>query len=70
MNYKVSSSYIVDIKYEIGKVYKYDKTGLFIGTGDKMIQITSIQKPGKKMMQIQDFYNGNRDLFKVGEILK
>lgn len=70
LNYKVSSSFIVDIKYEIGKVYKYDKTGLFVGTGDKMIQITSIQKPGKKMMQIQDFYNGNRDLFKVGEILK
>ncbi len=70
LNYKVDSSKIVNIKYDIGKVYRYDKTGLYIGTSDNIIQILSIQKPGKKMMKISDFYNGNRDLFTVGGYIK
>ena len=70
INYKVGSSKIVDNKYKCGEIYKYDKTGLYIGTGEKSLQITSIQKPGKKMMAIADFYNGNRDLFIKGEVIK
>ena len=70
INFRVASSKVVDIKCDIGKVYQYDKTGLYIGTGEKVIQILTIQKPGKKMMAIKDFYNGNQSLFLKNDILK
>ncbi len=70
VNYKVGSSKLVHNKCKIGEIYEYDKTGLYIGTADKILKITSIQKPGKKMMAISDFYNGNRDLFIKGEFIK
>jgi len=64
-NFKVSSSKIVDIKSKPGVVVSYDKDGLTVGTNDKSISFTTIQKPGKKMLNICDFVNGNKDLFKV-----
>jgi methionyl-tRNA formyltransferase len=70
MNYKVGSSKLVDNKCKSGEIYKYDKSGLYIGASDKILVITSIQKPGKKMMSISDFYNGNRELFIKGDIIK
>lgn len=65
VKYKISSSKLVDIKCNIGEIISYDKDGLTIGTSEKAIVFTSIQKPGKNMLNIKDFYNGNRDLFIV-----
>lgn len=72
-----------NVKYKVGKakyfandakkaklIIKYDKTGFFIGVKDGYLEILEIQKPGKKMMPIKDFFNGNQNLFKVGEIIK
>lgn len=70
VNYKVASSKIVDLKYDIGKVVEYNSDGLLIGTSNKSILITSVQKPGKKMLSIKDFYNGNRNLFIKGETIE
>ena len=70
VNYKIGSSKLVDNQCKIGEIYQYDKTGLYIGTADNILKITSIQKPGKKMMPIADFYNGNRDLFIKGDFIK
>ncbi len=69
-NYKVASSKVVDIKSNIGEVVSFDKNGLVVGTSEKCIAFTSIQKPGKKMMKISDFVNGNKALFTKGEIIK
>ena len=68
--YKVSSSKVVDIKCNIGEIVSFDKYGLVIGTALKSISFQSIQKPGKKMINIFDFYNGNKSLFVKGEIIK
>ncbi len=70
VNYKVGSSRIVDNKCKVGEIINYDKNGLYIGTADKILQIISIQKPGKKMMSISDFFNGNRNLFIKGDFLE
>lgn len=52
-----------------GKINKYDKGGLYIETLDGIISILMLQKPGKKVMNFKDFFNGNRDYFVVGEII-
>ena len=69
-SYKVSSSKVVDIQSNPGEIVSYDKYGLTIGTLEKSISFTSIQKPGKKMIKISDFINGNKNLFVKGEIVK
>ena len=53
-----------------GKVEKYDKNGLIIGTKNGDILIEILQKPGKKPVNIKDFYNGNRDFFSINEFIK
>ena len=53
-----------------GKVEKYDKKGLIIGTKNGDILIEILQKPGKKPVNIKDFYNGNRDFFSINEFIK
>ena len=65
-----SSSKVVDIQSKPGEIISYDKNGLTIGTLEKSISFTSIQKPGKKMIKISDFINGNKYLFVKGEIVK
>src|SRR5574344_919807 len=69
-NYKVSSSKVVDIQSNIGEIVSFDKNGLIIGTASKCISFLTIQKPGKKMLSISDFYNGNKTLFIKGETIK
>ena len=53
-----------------GKVEKYDKNGLIIGTKNGNLLIEILQKPGKKPVNIKDFYNGNRDFFSINEFIK
>ncbi len=53
-----------------GKVKSYDKNGLFIETQDGVLSILNLQKPGKKAINIKDFFNGNRTYFEANEIIK
>lgn len=53
-----------------GKIKSYDKNGLFIETQEGIISILNLQKPGKKPINIKDFYNGNRTYFEINEIIK
>lgn len=53
-----------------GKVKSYDKNGLFIETQDGILSILNLQKPGKKAINIKDFFNGNRTYFEANEIIK
>ncbi len=52
-----------------GKIFAYDKNNFLVETSDGIVSILMLQKPGKKSMPFKDFYNGNREMFKVGEIL-
>ncbi|MFA6755109.1 MAG: methionyl-tRNA formyltransferase [Bacilli bacterium] len=66
---KVFKSIVEDGVYEVGKIIKYDKNGLLIGTKNGALLITELQKPGKRILKINDFYNGNQKLFVPGENL-
>lgn len=70
LNYKVSKSIVIDKKVPSGQVYSYDNKGLIVGCGEQSICFLNLQKPGKKLLDIKDFYNGNRDLFKINEFIK
>lgn len=52
---------------ENGTILKYDKNGFYVQVNDGVISIELLQKPGKKMMNFKDFYNGNQNLFSVNE---
>lgn len=52
-----------------GKIFNYNKSGLYIETSDGVIRIEILQKPGKKSTAIKDFYNGNQSFFNIGEII-
>lgn len=66
---KIYKSYNSNIKsnMEPGTVSKLDSKGIYISTFDNDIIITSIQRPGRKVMKSTDFINSN--LFVVGEKL-
>lgn len=51
---------------EVSVICGYDKNGLLISSKDGLIKITKLQKPGKKVLNISDFYNGNKDYFEIG----
>ena len=61
---------ILDGKTTPGKISKYDKNGFFVETKNGYIDIKILQKPGKKISNFKDFYNGNQKLFTVGQIIK
>jgi methionyl-tRNA formyltransferase len=42
------------------------KDAVFVGTGDRALEITRIQPPGKKMMAAADWARGRSDLFGTG----
>ncbi|MCR5386574.1 MAG: methionyl-tRNA formyltransferase [Treponema sp.] len=53
---------------EPGKVVHFDKsTGIWVKTGDGLLSLKMLQKPGKNMMGYKDFINGTRDF--VGSVL-
>lgn len=68
--YNVNKIELLDNKFEPCKVYNYDKTGLYIGCVDKTICIKELQKPGKKMLNIKEFYNGANSLFQKNDIIQ
>lgn len=71
VKYKVKKATLVENKSNTtpGKIVKYDKNAFYIETGDGVISILELQKPGKKMMDYKSFFNGNQNLFKVGDII-
>ena len=63
--YKIHSAelYSNEDKQPYGSVLEFSKNRLLISAKNGVIDITALQPPGKKMMKIADFYNGNRDSF-------
>lgn len=68
---KVQKAILVDSKENAipGKISKYDKSAFYIETQDGTLSILTLQKPGKKVMNFKDFFNGNRDFFNVGDVI-
>ena len=68
---KVQKAIVVDSKENAipGKISKYDKSAFYIETQDGTLSILTLQKPGKKVMNFKDFFNGNRDFFNVGDVV-
>ena len=59
-----------DEQFVCGKIYDYTKNSLSIGTSKGLLHIQKLQKPGKRMMPISDFFNGNKDFFAISDIIK
>lgn len=68
---KVQKANVESFKNDLipGKIFNYNKSGLYIETSDGVIRIEILQKPGKKPTAIKDFYNGNQSFFNIGEII-
>lgn len=68
---KVQKAILVESKENTipGKISKYDKSAFYIETQDGIISILTLQKPGKKVMNFKDFFNGNREFFNVGDVI-
>ncbi|MBR5239395.1 MAG: methionyl-tRNA formyltransferase [Clostridia bacterium] len=63
--YKIHSAelFSTEDKQPYGSILEFSKNRLLISAKNGVINITALQPPGKKMMKIADFYNGNRDNF-------
>lgn len=54
---------------EVGKIYEFSKNNFLIGARNGLVSILEIQKEGKKVMNLKDFFNGNSNMFKTNEFL-
>lgn len=52
-----------------GSVLRADKTGIYIATGEGILNITELQPSGKKPMASADFLNSKRDWFTPGKVI-
>lgn len=52
-----------------GQILAYDKNSLVIGTKDYPLRITKIQRQGKKILEIKDFFIGKPDLFIINDFV-
>lgn len=53
----------------VGHILRADKTGIYIGCQQQVLQITQLQPPGKKPMSAADFLNGRAEWLTVGQQL-
>lgn len=53
----------------VGRIVKADKTGIYIGCQQQVLQITQLQPPGKKPMSAADFLNGRAEWLAMGQQL-
>ncbi|EJI86972.1 methionyl-tRNA formyltransferase [Alishewanella aestuarii B11] len=53
----------------VGNILRADKTGIYIGCQQQVLQITQLQPPGKKPMSSADFLNGRAEWLTVGQQL-
>lgn len=69
---KVQKAKAIDngLIFNPGEVISYNKKEFVVGTANGKLSIEILQKPGKKSMKINDFYNGNQNYFTVKEIIK
>ncbi len=58
---------VFDNQEECGKIIDIDKNYLEISVKDGSLRIYELQIPNKKRTKFIDFYNGNKNYFKVGE---
>lgn len=71
-NIKVFSAEVMhseNSKYKIGQIIDLSKQGLAIQTKNGILNITKIQLPNKKPVNIADFVNSSQNLLKIGDIL-
>lgn len=56
--------------FPIGKVLAYNKktSGIYIKTGDGILNVTRLQRQGKNVMSAKDFMNGAKDF--IGNVLQ
>jgi len=67
--YKVHHAEVVAGTYPAGEILGYTSDGLTIGCADGAINITSLQLPGKKALDIQQIINGKPSLFSPGSLV-
>jgi methionyl-tRNA formyltransferase len=67
---KIYSSLILDktSEKEVGTILKVSDEGIEVACGEKVILLTSIQFPGKKILLVKDYLRGND--IEVGCVLK
>lgn len=53
-----------------GTLLKADKTGIYVATGEGILNIIELQPSGKKPMASADFLNSKRDWFTPGKIIQ
>ena len=46
-----------------GNIFKFDSSGLYINTSTKVIVITYLQFPGKKIISSSDAFNAYKSFF-------
>ncbi|OGT56060.1 MAG: methionyl-tRNA formyltransferase [Gammaproteobacteria bacterium RIFCSPHIGHO2_12_FULL_42_10] len=49
-----------------GTIVSVSKAGIEVATGQGVLQILTVQLPGRRMITVADFYNANRDWLKAG----
>ena len=68
---KITKSKVLSSKIGTpGQIIDFSKDGLKVSTADNVINILELQRPGKKLISINDFYNGNRNFFEIGDYIK
>lgn len=58
-----------DAKSKPGTVLAADKTGIKVATSDGILNIETLQPPGKKPMSVQDLLNSRQEWFTPGTVL-
>ncbi|WP_343154708.1 methionyl-tRNA formyltransferase [Buchnera aphidicola (Pseudoregma panicola)] len=53
-----------------GKIIKISKNGIYVGTKENYLIIKKIQLEGKKIINSIDIYNGYKNFFKIGDVIK
>jgi methionyl-tRNA formyltransferase len=64
---KVFNANIVEGDGEPGTILSFTHNGLKIACKGGAIITTLLQRPGKKKLDISDFYNGNKAFFVLGD---
>ena len=60
---------LADEAEKSGKILEFNKNSFLISAKNGAVSILEIQKEGKKVMPIKDFYNGNVNNFKVNDTI-
>ena len=68
--YKILKAKVVNCDSQApSTILEYNKNSMIIGCKNNAISVIEIQRQGKKILSFKDFYNGNMNLFKVGDKL-